>query len=455
MQHAPARSNRPCRRYRHYPRAVASLIVGVPLVVLASCASTHESIKEPGYGPAPALASPDATKPVFNFSTVSGWPAGAKPVAPPGFTVTRFADRLDHPRWVLCLENGDVLVAESSGKPKQPRNEEEFQKAELMKQAGQPRPSADRVTLLRDTNGDGEAEERHVLLENLNQPFGMAVVNNQLFVANTDGVLRFPFPPGEARITTKGEKICSLPAGGYNNHWTRNVLPSRDGQHMYISVGSASNVAEHGMEEEHRRAAILRINIDGSGETVYAYGLRNPVGMDFEPVTGALWTAVNERDLIGDELVPDYMTPVRQGEFYGWPYSYWGQHVDARVSPRRPDLVKSAKKPAYGLGPHTASLGLAFSTGSRFPELFHGGAFIAQHGSWNRTEFSGYKVVYIPFHKGEPSGAPVDFLTGFMPDPATGVAYGRPVCVAMTSRGDLLVTDDAGDCIWHVRYSGK
>jgi glucose/arabinose dehydrogenase len=442
------------RSCRHHPRAIASAIVGAGLLVIASCTSSKNRVTEPGYGPAPTLPAPDSTKPVFKFSTVSGWPAGAKPTAPAGFTVTRFAGELDHPRWMLCLENGDVLVAESSGKPKQPKSEEEFQKAELMKKAGQPRPSADRITLLRDTNNDGEADERHVLLENLNQPFGMAVVGDLLFVANTDAVLRFPFTMGEtSRIESKGEKICSLPAGGYNNHWTRNILPSRDGHHLYISVGSASNVGEHGIEEEHRRAAILRVNIDGSGEVVFGSGLRNPVGMDFEPTTGLLWTAVNERDLIGDDLVPDYMTPVRQGEFYGWPYSYWGSIIDSRVTPQRPDLVKTAKKPAYALGPHTASLGLAFSTGSKFPELFRGGAFIGQHGSWNRSEFSGYKVVYIPFHEGEPSGSPIDFLTGFMPDPATGVAYGRPVGVAMTSTGDLLVTDDSGDCIWHVRYT--
>jgi glucose/arabinose dehydrogenase len=287
--------------------------------------------------------------------------------------------------------------------------------------------SANRITLLRDEDRDGVAETRSVLLQNLNQPFGMALVGETLFVANTDGVMRFPYKEGQTRIESPGEMILPLPAGGYNNHWTRNILASRDSRKLFVTVGSASNAGEYGLDTEIRRANILEINLDGSGERVFASGLRNPNGMAWEPTTGALWTAVNERDHLGDDLVPDYITSVREDGFYGWPYSYFGKNEDPRQEGRRPDLVARAIVPDYALGSHTASLGLAFHNHSSFPERYRGGAFIGQHGSWNRSRFSGYKVVFVPFRDGKPAGPLEDFLTGFMANPQTGEAHGRPV----------------------------
>jgi glucose/arabinose dehydrogenase len=316
---------------------------------------------------------------------------------------------------------------------------------------GQPlRKSANRIVLLRDADRDGVAEIRRVLLTGLNQPFGMAMVGDTLFVANTDAVMRFAYRPGAATAPGPGRKILDLPAGGYNNHWTRNLLAARDGSKLSVSVGSASNAGEHGMQEEVRRANILEINTDGSGERVFGAGLRNPVGMSWNPATGALWTAVNERDRLGDGLVPDYITSVRAGGFYGWPYSYYGQHPDPRLAGQRPDLVAQAISPDYALGAHTASLGLAFYTHSAFPARYQGGAFVGQHGSWNRAAFSGYKVVFVPFRDGRPSGPAEDFLAGFMPNPASGVAHGRPVGVAVAADGALLVADDTGGMIWRV-----
>ena len=428
--------------------AIPSLVAAC--MIAGSCRSTHSTSAVNEFGPAPALPPAGPEKHVYNFSTASTWPEGQMPEAPAGFRVTRYAGDLDHPRWMYCLANGDVLVSEASGKPKPPKTEEDFQKQALMKKSGQPRPSADRIMLLRDTDADGVADVRHVLLENLNQPFGMEVVKGHLYVGNTDGVVRFPFNEGETRIDAPGETICTLPAGGYNNHWTRNILADPQGNALYVSVGSASNIGEHGMAEEHRRANILRMDLNGGNEVIFAAGLRNPVGMGWEPTSGKLWTAVNERDLLGDSLVPDYITSVSEGQYFGWPYSYWGRTVDERVKPQRPDLVARSRQPDYALGSHTASLGLAFSTGSSFPAEWRGGAFIGQHGSWNREEFSGYKVIYVPFKNGSPSGQPRDFLTGFMPNPKTKVAYGRPVGVAFDAAGGLLVADDAGDVVWRV-----
>ena len=404
----------------------------------------------PGMGASPTLAAPDESHKVSNHPRRIGWPEGRMPVAAEGFVVTRFAAGLDNPRWLEVLPNGDILVAEASTKPRPAETEEERAKQAEQRRSGTVRDSADRITLLRDADGDGVAETRSVLLEGLNQPFGMAVADGALFVANTDAVLRFPFTPGQQRIDAAGQKILDLPAGGYNNHWTRTLRLAPDGRSLLVAVGSASNVGEYGLERETRRAAVLQVGLDGQDERILASGLRNPVGLAFEPRTGQLWAAVNERDNLGDDLVPDYITSVRDGGFYGWPFSYFGQHEDPRRKGEAPQLVSRAIVPDYALGPHTASLGLAFSTGDAFPEAWRGGAFIGQRGSWNRTAYSGYRVVYVPFADGKPSGPARDLLTGFMADPATGEVYGRPVGVAVDRRGALLVADDTGNTVWRV-----
>ncbi|MFC3123981.1 PQQ-dependent sugar dehydrogenase [Pseudoroseomonas globiformis] len=406
-----------------------------------------------GYGASPTLASPDLEHQVQNFSRQVGWPAGAMPTAPAGFTVTPFAAHgLDSPRWLYLLPTGDVLVSEARTTAKPPETEEDKKKLELQRQSGTVAGgSANRITLLRDADGDGIAEHRQVLLQGLDQPFGMAWRDGWLYVGNTDGVLRFPFDPERRRIDASApQRLMDLPAGGYNNHWTRNLAFGPDGRKLFVTVGSASNVGEYGMEVEARRAAILEADPDGANQRIFAYGLRNPNGIDWHPETGALWTAVNERDNIGDDLVPDYITSVRDGGFYGWPYSYWGNHPDPRMARERPDLVRAALTPDYAVGNHTASLGLVFGRGTALPERYRGGAFIGQRGSWNRAEFSGYRVAFVPFRQGRPSGPIEDFLTGFMPDPSSGETYGRPVCVIQDAAGALLVTDDTGNRIWRV-----
>ncbi len=406
------------------------------------------------------LPAPYETKSAVQFSNVVGWPAGKMPVAPAGFTVTEYARDFDSPRWLYVAPNGDVFVAES-------KTERSGIKSKVVnvvsgqKNAEPGGDSPNRITLLRDTNNDGKPDLRQTFLSGLNQPFGMLVLNNQFYVANTDGLLAFPYQPGQVKSTDSGKKIIDLPAGGYNNHWTRNLLASPDGKKIYISVGSGSNVGENGMDKEINRANILQINPDGSGMTVYASGLRNPVGMAWQPTTDSsatptLYTAVNERDELGDELVPDYLTSVKPGAFYGWPYSYYGANEDPRRAGERPDLVKKAVVPDVALGAHTASLGLAFYRplpGERpaFPEKYHNGAFIGQHGSWNRSQLSGYKVVFVPFTNGKP-GKPEDFLTGFVAGDNKDV-YGRPVGVVTLPDGSMLVTDDASGRIWRVAYA--
>lgn len=372
------------------------------------------------------LPPPFATKSVRNNSKVIDWPEGKMPVAPAGFIVTKFADKLDSPRWIYVAENGDVFIAESS---------------------------AGRILLFKDGNKDGIPEAQSIFLDDLNQPLGMLIIGNKFYVANTDGVVEYPYTTGAASITAEGKKLVSLPAGGYNNHWTRNIITNAKKDKIYISVGSGSNVAEHGIDHEVRRANILEVNLDGSGEKVYASGLRNPVGMDWAPGTQTLWTAVNERDELGDDLVPDYTTGLKEGGFYGWPYSYFGQHEDPRMKDeQRPDLVKKAIIPDVALGAHTASLGLAFYKEKSFPEKYHNGAFIGQHGSWNRSKLSGYKVVFVPFNNGKPSGDMEDFLTGFIENPDKNKVYGRPVGVAVLADGSLLVADDGSNTIWRVSY---
>ncbi|ARK09174.1 PQQ-dependent sugar dehydrogenase [Fibrivirga algicola] len=398
------------------------------------------------------LPAPYASKSAVKFSKVIGWANGQMPTAPDGFVVTEYARDLINPRWVYVAQNGDVFVSESNTEKKGVKKAV----ADVNGQADSQRfdESANRVTLLRDTNGDGKPDQRSVFLTGLNQPFGMLVMGDFFYVANTDALLRFPYKAGTTKLTSKPDTILKLPAGGYNNHWTRNLLAGPDGKKIYISVGSGSNVGENGMENEVRRANILEINPDGSGERIYASGLRNPVGIDWQPGTNKLYAAVNERDELGDGLVPDYLTSVQEGGFYGWPYSYYGQIEDPRRAGEKPDLVKKAIMPDVPLGAHTASLGLAFYDGKSFPNKYQNGAFIGQHGSWNRSELSGYKVVFVPFTNGKP-GKPEDFLTGFIAPNEGQDVHGRPVGTFTLPDGSLLVTDDSGNRIWRVAAKEK
>jgi glucose/arabinose dehydrogenase len=374
------------------------------------------------------LPEPFATPAVKKNSKVIGWPEGKTPVAPEGFVVTKFADKLNSPRWFYVTPNGDLLVSESQTNRKK---------------------SANDIILFRDADHDGNYELRKTFMKDLNQPLGMLVLNSWFYVGNTDGIYRYPYKPGQLEITEGGQKILDLPAGGYNNHWTRNILPNADGSKLYVTVGSGSNVAEHGIDNEKRRADILEINPDGTGERIFASGIRNPVGLAWEPVTKTMWTAVNERDNLGDDLVPDYLTSVKDGGFYGWPYAYYGPHPDPRMNGERMDLVEKTIVPDVDLGSHTASLGLAFYTQKAFPKRYQGGAFIGQHGSWNRSSFVGYKVVFVPFTNGKP-GKPEDFLTGFIADESKNEVYGRPVGTFVMDDGSLLVADDAANTIWRV-----
>jgi glucose/arabinose dehydrogenase len=436
---------------RRRPRLLPVLLLAAAAALLLACGDEATLPVEAGTGPEPKLPPPKKSLiPTLNIAPATGWPADATPTPAAGLKVAAFAEGLDHPRWVLALPNGDVLVAETNAPPKPEDNKgiKGWVTKKVMSRAGAGVPSANRITLLRDADGDGVAETRSVFLEGLHSPFGMALVGNDLYVADTDAVLRFPYQDGETKITAPGVKVVDLPAGPINHHWTKNVIASADGQRLYVTVGSNSNVAENGIEAEEGRAAIWEVDPETGQHRIFASGLRNPNGLGWEPVTGALWTAVNERDELGSDLVPDYMTSVKDGGFYGWPYSYYGRQIDDRVSPQRPDLADSAIMPDYALGPHTASLGLVFSHSGSLPPQFSTGVFIGQHGSWNRKPHSGYKVVFVPFVEGHPKGAPVDVLTGFLD--AEGNARGRPVGVELDRQGALLVADDVGNRIWRV-----
>ncbi len=393
------------------------------------------------------LPKPFETKSVRNFSRILGWPAGKTPIAPKGFKVEAFADGLINPRNIYIAPHGDIFVAEANTEIKGIKK----LGAKVIGYAGSERTgeSANRITLLRPSKTGG-ALERTVFLAGLNRPFGMLIVNSFFYVANTDSVYRYPYKEGQLIMAEKGEKILDLPAGGYNNHWTRNLILSQDKKKIYVTVGSGTNVGEQGMQNEIRRANILEIDLDGKNETIFASGLRNPVGMDFEPTTKALWTAVNERDELGDELVPDYITHVERGGFYGWPYSYQGKNLDPRIKEQKPDLVAKAIAPDYPLGAHTATLGLAFYPGDAFPKHYKNGAFLAQHGSWNRSALVGYKVVFVPFSSGKAVGPTEDFLTGFVADGKKNEVYGRPAMCAVMKDGSLLVSDDSGNMLWRV-----
>jgi glucose/arabinose dehydrogenase len=419
--------------------------------VLAACGETALLKVAEGTGPSPELPAPNKTLlPTVNIAPAVGWSDGAKPTAAAGTQVAAFAEGLDHPRWLYVLPNGDVLVAETNAPPKPDDSKglRGWVMKKVMGRAGATVPSANRITLLRDSNHDGVAETKTTFIENLNSPFGMTLVGNDLYVADTDRLLRFNYVEGETTISSKPMKVIDLPGGPLNHHWTKNVIASADGSKLYVTVGSNSNVGENGLDQEQGRAAIWEVDRATGNHRIFASGLRNPNGMAWEPNSKALWTAVNERDEIGSDLVPDYITSVKDGGFYGWPFSYYGQHVDARVSPQDPALVAKAIAPDYAVGPHTASLGLTFAEGSKLPAPFTEGAFIGQHGSWNRDPHSGYKVIFVPFHNGKPSGVPVDVLTGFLNKDEE--AMGRPVGVVIDQQGSLLVADDVGNKVWRV-----
>ena len=431
------------------PHRLACLVV---FASLGAC-SDGRSQTSPSHdtGPTPVLAEPQSTLiPTVDIAPAVGWPAQGKPAAASGFAVNAFATGLDHPRTVYVLPNGDVLVAETNAPPK-PEDAKGIKGAAMklvMKKAGAGVPSPNRITLLRDADGDGVAETRSVLLQNLNSPFGMVLVGDTLYVANTDAVVRVPYRNGDTSIQVAPVKVVDLPAGPINHHWTKSLVASADGKHLYVGVGSNSNVGENGIGNEAERAAILEIDPVAGTRRVFAGGVRNPTAMAWQPQDGRLWVVANERDELGNDLVPDYLTSVREGAFYGFPYSYYGQHVDTRMKPQDPALVAKAIAPDYALGSHVAPLGLAFYTGDALPPRFLNGAFIGLHGSWNRKPLSGYKVVYVPFNDGKPSGPIETVLDGFIN--AKGEAQGRPVGVAQDTHGAVLVADDVGNTIWRL-----
>lgn len=434
-----------------YPGVIISFI-------LAACASNKlnkdsygGSAKTTGYR-ADSLADPFATASAKNFSKVVGWKDGHKPIAPTGFTVTKFADELQHPRWIYVADNGDIFVAESNtilkGILKLGAKVSRKIKTQNIGE------SADRITLFRDRDKNGIPDSRHTFMENLKQPFGMLILNKHFYVGNTDALLQFDYNSADTIMSAGGRSIVSLPAGKYNQHWARNIVTNSAGNKIYIAVGSGSNVAEKGLENEIRRAAILEVNTDGTGERIYASGLRNPVGMAWAPGTKTLWTAVNERDGLGDELVPDYLTGVKEGGFYGWPFAFYGKNAEPRMKDKqRSDLVEKTIVPDVSLGSHTASLGLVFYEKNSFPAKYKNGAFITQHGSWNRSILSGYKVVFVPFKNGKPSGEPEDFLTGFVSELSSSEVFGRPVGIAILADGSMLVSDDVNNIIWRISHN--
>lgn len=435
---------------------LAVLFAGSIALLLAGCGDNSQLPEQASTGSNPTIPPPQKSYiPTVNIAPANGWPDNGKPKPAASLAVNAFAQGLEHPRWLYVLPNGDVLVAESDGpeRPDDAKGIKGWIYNAVQKRAGSGTKSADRITLLRDKDGDGRAETRAVFLKGLHSPFGMALIGNDLYVANADAILRFKYQDGATDITTPGEKVADLPGGPINHHWTKNIIANKDGTKLYAAVGSNSNAAENGLDAEKMRADILEIDLKSGQSRVFASGLRNPVGMGWEPQTGQLWTVVNERDELGSDLVPDYLTSVKEGAFYGWPFSYWGHHVDDRVQPQNPQLVAKAILPDYALGNHVAPLGMTFAEGARLGDRFANGVFIGEHGSWNRKPLSGYKVVFVAFSNGKPTGAPVDVLTGFVND--NEKAQGRPVGVTIAHDGSLLVADDVGNTIWRVTQTAQ
>jgi glucose/arabinose dehydrogenase len=433
-----------------------TIVAVAACLALGACQSGHDSFdRSTQYGPDPQLPEPSrALLPRMNVSKVVGWQPGETPTVPQGFKIEAIATGLANPRNVLALANGDLLVVESKKNGKEPLERPKrkvMDWVEAKAHGGSGSAPSNRILLLRDSNGDGKPDSQTVLIDNLNAPFGIVLVGDQLYVADTDAILRYPYKMGDTKVGGDATKVCDLPAGAINHHWTKSLTANADGSKLYVGVGSNSNILERGTIAEMNRADSLEVDPKTGAFSVFAQGLRNPNGLTFYPGSDVLWTVVNERDELGPNLVPDYMTSVKRGAFYGWPYSYWGQNVDQRVRPQRPDLVKAAIKPDYGLSSHVAPLGLTFYTGSSFPAQFKGGAFIGEHGSWNRPERNGYKVVFVKFENGKPVGQPMDFVTDFLKGPN---ARGRPVGVAVDKTGALIVADDVGNTVWRVTASG-
>ena len=431
--------------------AVRILTIASTAAIFTACGVPARLPVSAQTGAHPVIPKPSTSLlPVMKVLKAKGWTDDATPAAPGDLTVRAFARHLGHPRWLYVLPNGDVLVSETNA-PKRPddaKGIKGFFFRFFQARAGGGAPNENRLVLLRDTNGDGVADTRTVFLKGLHSPFGVALVGTDLYVANTDAIVRYPYARGETTITASGVKLVDLPGGRINHHWTKNVIASPDGAKLYATIGSNSNAAENGIPHENGRAAIWEIDRATGRHRVFATGMRNPVGLTWQPDTKTLWASVNERDELGADLVPDYMTAVRDGGFYGWPYTYYGKHVDNRVTPQRLDLVDQAIIPDYALGSHTSSLGLTWSGASAMPERFRTGMFIGQHGSWNRKPFSGYRVLFVPFKDGRPSGSPIDVLTNFVTP--GGDAMGRPVGVAISRDGALLVADDVGNVVWRV-----
>jgi len=432
-----------------------TLLAVAACVALGACQSGHDNFdKSTQYGPDPQLPEPSrALLPRMNVSKVVGWSQGETPTVPQGFKIEAIVTGLSSPRNVYALANGDLLVVESKKTGKEPL---ERPKRKIMdwieaKAHGGGDAPSNRILLLRDTNGDGKPDAQSILIDNLNSPFGIVLVGDSLYVADTDAILRYPYKVGDTKVGGEATKVVDLPAGAINHHWTKSLAASADGSKLYVGVGSNSNILERGVAAETNRADILEVDAKTGAFAVFASGLRNPNGLTFYPGSDVLWTVVNERDELGPDLVPDYMTSVKRGAFYGWPYSYWGQNVDNRVRPQHPELVKAAIKPDYGLSSHVAPLSLAFYTGKSFPAQFAGGAFIGEHGSWNRPERNGYKVVFVRFENGKPVGQPIDFVTDFLKGDG---ARGRPVGVAIDKTGALIVADDVGNTVWRVTADG-
>ena len=427
---------------------------GMCALTLCSCSPSAQLPESAGIGKNPDLSVYiEESFPTIHVAKAVGWPEGRKPASVKDTHVLAFASHLHHPRWLYELPNGDILVAETNHQPaKEAFSLKNWLASKFMHDGGASAQSLDQITLLRDIDGDGVADERHVFLQGLHSPFGMALVKDTFYVANADALVKFPYQEGQTAITVAATKVTDLPADP-NHHWTKNILPAPDGSKIYVAVGSNSNIGEKGMGIEHERAAIWAVDPASGQHNIYASGLRNPNGMAWEPDSGALWAVVNERDELGSDLVPDYMTSVKEHAFYGWPYSYFGQHVDMRVQPQNPELVASAVAPDYALGAHTASLGLAATDGNNLPEPFQHGMFVGQHGSWNRRPYSGYKVIFVPFEQGKPAGEPIDVLTEFLN--LDGEAQGRPVGVLVDQKGNLLVADDVGNVIWNVKGDRK
>jgi glucose/arabinose dehydrogenase len=424
------------------------LCAALPALALASC---HKQVTGPDdqVGANPVLPAPQQyLLPPMKIASPEPWKAGEMPTVGAGLKVQPFATGLIHPRSVYALPNGDVLVAETDG-PKAPLNRpKDFVMGVIKGHAGTGPKAPNDIILLRDTKGTGVADQRFTFMTHRHSPFGMVLIGNDLYVADTDAIIRFHYTPGQTTITDPGVKLTDLPGGPIDHHWTKSMVASPDGTKLYVGIGSNSNITENGMPAEYERASIWEVDRATGAHRLYATGTRNPNGLTFEPVTHKLWAVINERDELGPNLVPDYMTSITDGGFYGWPYSYWGQHIDPRVSPQRPDLVARAIVPDYGLSSHVAPLGMTFSTGATMPAQYRGGAFVGEHGSWDRDPFNGYKVIYIPFANGRPAGKPVDVLTGFLG--ADNHAHGRPVGVANGTDGSLLVADDLGNSVWRV-----